>query len=105
LRLARIDRRPVSQAAEAFGFSRPTFYQARAAYSSLRPQVPLGEENSPDAPGAKESASWDFTHPDRAPEQELNRVIWKSIKGRDSEPPAAILNVQSEAEFKSESSN
>ncbi len=32
LRLARIDRRPVSQAAAAFGFSRPTFYQARAAF-------------------------------------------------------------------------
>jgi transposase len=32
LRLARIDRRAVSQAVEAFGFSRPTFYQARAAF-------------------------------------------------------------------------
>lgn len=32
LRLARIDGRPVSQAAKAFGFSRPTFYQTQAAF-------------------------------------------------------------------------
>ncbi len=64
-------------------------------YTSLRPQVQLDEMNPPDAPGAKESAAWDFSHPDRAPEQALNRVIWQSVKGRGSEPPAPMFNVQS----------
>lgn len=59
-------------------------------YTGLQPQISLQEVNSPDAPGAKESAKWDFTQPDRAPEEELNRVIWKSVKGVESEPPASI---------------
>jgi len=32
LRLVDIDKKPVSQAAKAFGFSRPSFYQAQAAF-------------------------------------------------------------------------
>jgi hypothetical protein len=63
-------------------------------YTALKPKVSLTEMNAADAPGAKESARWDFTHPDRAPEAELNRVIWKSIRGRDSEPPAPVVQVQ-----------
>jgi len=59
-------------------------------YKGLQPQISLQEVNSPEAPGAKESAQWDFTRPDRAPEEELNRVIWKSVKGVESEPPASI---------------
>ena len=63
-------------------------------YTRVEPHVSLQEVNLPDAPGAKESARWDFSRPDRAPEQELNRVIWKSVKGANSEPPAAILNAR-----------
>lgn len=33
LRLVSIDKRPVSEAAKAFGFSRPSFYQAQAAFA------------------------------------------------------------------------
>jgi transposase len=32
LRLVEVEKKPVSQAAEAFGFSRPSFYQAQAAF-------------------------------------------------------------------------
>ena len=32
LRAVRVDRRPISEAAKAFGFSRPSFYQAQAAF-------------------------------------------------------------------------
>ncbi len=32
LRLVEIDNKPVSQAAKAFGFSRPSFYQAQASF-------------------------------------------------------------------------
>lgn len=63
-------------------------------YKALVPTIPLNEMNRPDAPGGKESARWDFTHPDRAPEAELNRVIWQSIHGRDSVPPAPVIQVR-----------
>jgi len=63
-------------------------------YKALTPDISLHEMNSPDAPGAKESARWDFTHPDRAPEAELNRVIWQSIRGQDSIPPAPVVQVR-----------
>ena len=33
LRLVSVDARPVSEAARAFGFSRPSFYQAQAAFA------------------------------------------------------------------------
>ena len=32
LRAVHVDRRPISEAARAFGFSRPSFYQAQAAF-------------------------------------------------------------------------
>jgi len=63
-------------------------------YTPVKPAVPLDERNPHNAPGAKQSARWDFTRPDSAPEEELNRVIWKSVKGRNSEPPASVFNVQ-----------
>lgn len=68
------------------------------AYKALVPAVSLDEMNRPDAPGAKESARWDFSHPDRAPEAELNRVIWQSIHGRDSIPPAPVVQVRAESQ-------
>jgi transposase len=45
LRLVSVDKRPVSEAAKAFGFSRPSFYQAQAAFAQrglagLIPQKP-----------------------------------------------------------------
>jgi hypothetical protein len=57
------------------------------------PQVPLNDMNTSNAPGAKESATLDFSHPDSAPDQELNRVIWQSVKGRNSEPPPPVYSV------------
>ncbi|CAD6563231.1 helix-turn-helix domain-containing protein [Paraburkholderia sabiae] len=32
LRAVRVDKRPISEAAKSFGFSRPSFYQAQAAF-------------------------------------------------------------------------
>jgi YVTN family beta-propeller protein len=62
-------------------------------YASRPPRVSLEERNAPDAPGAKDSARWDFHGPDRAPPLELNRVIWQSVKGATSEPPPSVLRV------------
>jgi hypothetical protein len=63
-------------------------------YTAVAPHVPLDEVNQPNAPGASQSALWDLVHPDRAPERELNRVIWKSVKGASSEPPPSILTAR-----------
>ncbi len=66
-----------------------------APFNHIPARVRLDEKNSPNAPGAKKSASWDFSHPDSAPDQELNRVIWQSVKGSGSEPPAPVYSVHS----------
>jgi hypothetical protein len=62
-------------------------------YACRHPGVSLKERNAADAPGAKDSAQWDFHGPDRAPSAELNRVIWKSVKGATSEPPPPVFRV------------
>jgi hypothetical protein len=64
------------------------------AYTALPARVPLNERNAPDTPGAQQSARWDFSRPDHAPAREMNRVIWKSIKGTESEPPAPVFHVR-----------
>jgi len=51
------------------------------------PRVDLSQRTPPGAPGAKESATWDFSRPDRVPPGELNRVIWQSVKGEIPPPP------------------
>jgi DNA-binding beta-propeller fold protein YncE len=51
------------------------------------PRVDLSQRTPPGAPGAKESSTWDFSHPDRVPPGELNRVIWQSVKGEVLPPP------------------
>ena len=62
-------------------------------YACRHPLVSLEERNALDAPGAKDSARWNFDGPDRAPSLELNRVIWQSVKGAASEPPPAVFRV------------
>ena len=57
----------------------------------VRPaRVPLDELNAPNAPGAQQSASWDFSKEDTLPDIEFNEVIWKSVKGADSQMPAPV---------------
>jgi len=62
-------------------------------YACRHPQVSLEERNTPHAPGAKDSARWNFDGPDRAPSLQLNRVIWQSVKGAESEPPPPVFRV------------
>jgi DNA-binding beta-propeller fold protein YncE len=57
-------------------------YEHRPAQVDLNQKTPAG------APGSKESAGWDFSHPDRVPDEALNRVIWQAVKGGGTEPPA-----------------
>lgn len=65
-----------------------------ARFTHRPAQFPLDKMNTPKSPGAKQSARWDFNDPDSAPEQALNRVIWQSVKGANSQPPAPVYNVR-----------
>ena len=47
--------------------------------------------NTPDAPGAKQSAKMDFTHEDRAPARKLNVILWKDAMGT-APVPAMVLH-------------
>lgn len=59
-------------------------------FTALPARVPLDEKNPENAPGANRSAAMNFSKEDSAPEIELNEIIWKSIKGADSEMPAPV---------------
>jgi len=54
------------------------------------PAVDLNAINSTAAPGAKKSARMNFEEYDRAPEDELNRILWAAAKGVDAPYPAPI---------------
>jgi len=57
-------------------------------YDHLPNSYPLDNINTRTAYGADVSAQMDFSDEDEAPEQALNLVLWKSIKGVDSPMPA-----------------
>jgi len=52
--------------------------------------VDVNAKNATDAYGAKESARMDFSDVDRAPMLALNEIVWKSVRGADSEMPAPV---------------
>ena len=57
------------------------------AYAHVTPRVSLTETNLPSAFGSQLSAKMDFSVEDRAPEQLLNEIIWRSVKGARSPMP------------------
>jgi hypothetical protein len=59
-------------------------------YNALPAGVSLDEKNPDNAPGAERSRAMNFSKEDSAPDVELNEIIWKSIKGADSEMPAPV---------------
>jgi hypothetical protein len=67
----------------------PGMYDIFSAKADTRPytfiprKTPVGT-NSVDAPLAAESHKIDFSRPDTAP---LGRILWKSVHGKDAEPP------------------
>ena len=50
-------------------------------YAVLTPKVDLAEKNTARSPFSKRSAQMDFREYDRAPEDELNRILWFVAKG------------------------
>jgi len=61
-------------------------------YKALANTYPLNEFNKRDSYGAELSERMNFTDVDAAPEELLNEIIWKSIKGADSEMPRPHTN-------------
>jgi hypothetical protein len=64
-----------------------------AAYQPLTPKVNLFAKNTRNSPGAKQSARMDFREYDRAPEDELNRILWAAAKGTEAPYPTPIHRV------------
>jgi len=50
----------------------------------------LTERNPVNAPGAQQSAAWDFSKEDTLPDIEFNEVIWMSVRGANSRMPAPV---------------
>jgi len=59
-------------------------------YQALTPRVDLLARNTRKSPGAKRSAQMNFRHYDLAPEDALNRILWRAAKGPDVPYPAPI---------------
>jgi YVTN family beta-propeller protein len=53
-------------------------------------RIDLAELNPADAPGAQRSMELDFSKEDAAPDIEFNEIIWKSVRGADSQMPAPV---------------
>ena len=60
------------------------------AFTLLTPQVDLNAKNTSKSPFSKQSAAMDFREYDRAPEDQLNRILWFAAKGPDVPYPAPI---------------
>jgi hypothetical protein len=58
-------------------------------FALLTPQVDLQAKNTAKSPFAKESAQMNFREYDRAPEDELNRILWYVAKA-DAPYPTPI---------------
>jgi hypothetical protein len=59
-------------------------------YRALPARVPLDETNEEDAPGAAESVAMNLEEADLAPERALNEIVWKAMRGADSEMPPPV---------------
>jgi hypothetical protein len=61
-----------------------------AAYTHIPPRVDVTTKNLATAWGAKASMEMDLDEIDRAPMQEFNEIIWKSVRGADSPMPPPV---------------
>ena len=68
-----------------------------APYNPKPARISLEEKNRADSYGARESMAMNFEEVDRIPMQQLNEILWKSIKGVDSmmPPPVRSAFIQS----------
>jgi YVTN family beta-propeller protein len=73
----------------------PMFNSFQAAadtkpYDAVDENVDLGERNAATAWGGKVSRKMDFSREDATDEQQLNEIIWRSVRGADHPMPAPV---------------
>jgi len=80
---------PMSQydaaATPMYGGFQPTPDPAPFTHRAVR--IPLDEKNDWSSPGARASLQMNLRDADRAPELELNEILWQSIRGAHSVMP------------------
>lgn len=62
-----------------------------APYVAEKPRIPLTVRNPADSTTAARSARLDFSEADRIDDDELNDILWRSI--RNTEPPAPVRSI------------
>lgn len=62
-------------------------------YEHVQPSIDIKEMNSERAWGASESLAMDFSEYDRTPMFALNEIVWKSVKGAESEMPLPVRRI------------
>ena len=60
------------------------------SYKAIQPQIDLNEKNDGLAYGAKRSAEMNLAIEDAIPDIEFNEIIWKAVKGKDSQMPPPV---------------
>jgi len=68
---------------------------AQSIVCGMTPTAASLAKNDPMRQVILEAGKLDVEHPDSAPEQKLNELIWKSVKGANSVPPAPRYTVSS----------
>lgn len=61
-------------------------------YMHVPNTVPLDQMNDPDAYGSKEISAMNLKDVDAVPERRFNEILWKAVKGRNSEMPKPKYN-------------
>ena len=59
-------------------------------YTASMPGASLTATNGANAPMAAQSLRIYFSEPDRIPMDVMNEIIWKSVRGADSEMPPPV---------------
>ncbi|HEU0090819.1 MAG TPA: phosphoesterase, partial [Vicinamibacteria bacterium] len=59
-------------------------------YTHRPARVRLDERNDASAPGAAASMAMDFSEPDRAPDLELNEIVWRAVRGAQATMPPPV---------------
>ena len=61
-----------------------------ASYQARQPRIDIEEKNVTGAYGSNRSGEFNLTEEDAVPDVEFNEIIWKAIRGRNSEMPAPV---------------
>jgi len=83
---------PMSQCDAAAAPMRSVFRSAPDAtpFTARAARVPLDETNGVAAWGGAESARMNLAEADRAPDLELNEIVWRSVRGADCPMPPPV---------------